>query len=267
MNNQNVKSPAAGGRASNVPYQTDNISDAGAHQTRTFGTLGAEIKNQLMLMADKDYLRFHSSLCPGCDNILGVRTPKLKAYAKQLAKESGILSYMDNPSFEFAEEIMLYGFILSLLKLDDYSRLPYIKKYVPHITSWAVCDSPTSAFKFIQKNRDFYYPLLEEYFASGKEYETRFAIVALLAHYMTEAYIDDILRKMAHLSCNAYYVKMAAAWTLSVCYIHFPEKTLALFKSQTLDTFVHNKAIQKTCESLRVTKEDKTFLRSLKISD
>lgn len=224
-----------------------------------------EVKKQLKLMADEDYLRFHSSLCPGCGNILGIRTPKLKDFAKQLAKTPDILSCMDNPSFEFAEEIMLYGFILARLKLTDSQRVPYLKNYVSHITSWAVCDSPTSAFKFIQKNRGFYYPLLEEYFASGKEYEARFAIVALLAHYMTEQYIDDILCKMTRLSCDAYYVKMAAAWTLSVCYIRFPEKTLALFKSQALDKFVHNKALQKACESFRVAKEDKAMLRSLKM--
>lgn len=223
-----------------------------------------DIKCLLEDMADKDFLKFHAALCPGCNNILGIRTPKLKELAKNLAKEKEILSYMEAPAFDYAEEIMLFGFILANLKLSDSERLAYLKNYISHITSWAVCDSPTAAFKFIQKNRSFYEPFIKSYLTSDNEYEVRFAVVALLDHYMTADYIDSVLNTMSAITHDAYYVKMAVAWTLSVCYIHFPEKTLPLLKAQTLDTFTHNKTIQKICESLRVTDNDKILLRTLK---
>lgn len=223
-----------------------------------------EIRAALKDMADADFLKFHAALCPGCHNILGIRTPKLKAFAKTLSKETDILNYMNAPLLDYAEEVMLFGFVLANLKMTEEKRLPYLKTFVTHITSWAVCDSPVSAFKFIKKNRSFYELVIKIYLKSDKEYEIRFAIVALLDHYMTADYIDDILNIMSTIHHDAYYVKMAAAWTLSICYIHFPEKTLPLLEAKTLDTFIHNKTIQKICESLRVKKEDKEMLRGLR---
>lgn len=223
-----------------------------------------EIRAILIGMADADFLKFHAALCPGCSNILGIRTPKLKDLAKKLSKQADILNYMNNPYLDYAEEVMLFGFVLANLKMTEEARLPYLKIFAAHITSWAVCDSPVSAFKFIKKNRSFYRPVISEYLSSDKEYELRFAIVALLDHYMTEDYIDDIINIMSTINHDSYYVKMAAAWTLSVCYVHFPKKTLPLLESKTLDTFIHNKTIQKICESLRVEKEDKEMLRRLK---
>ena len=86
-----------------------------------------EIQTKLKAMADKDFLKFHAALCPGCDNILGIRTPQLKDFAKALSKENDILNYMNAPLFDYAEEIMLFGFILSNLKMSDEARLPYLQ--------------------------------------------------------------------------------------------------------------------------------------------
>ena len=81
---------------------------------------------------------------------------------------------------------------------------------------------------------------------------------------MEEGYIDDLLKIYESIENKAYYVKMAVAWALSVCYIKFPEKTLAFFKENTLDDWVQNKAIQKCRESFRISKEEKEFLNTLK---
>ena len=57
---------------------------------------------------------------------------------------------------------------------------------------------------------------------------------------------------------------MAVAWTLSVCYVKFPEKTRTLMENNTMDDFTHNKTIQKIRESYRVSKEEKEELKALK---
>ena len=148
--------------------------------------------------------------------------------------------------------------------MTDQERLPYLQIYVSHITSWAVCDSPVSSYKFIGKNPDFYKPVIRSYLTSDKEYEVRFAVVALMDYYINDAEIDGVLSDIAGLAHDGYYVKMAAAWALSVAYIRFPEKVLPMFSAKTLDAFTHNKAIQKICESYRVSAEDKAMLRTLK---
>lgn len=57
---------------------------------------------------------------------------------------------------------------------------------------------------------------------------------------------------------------MAAAWLVSVCYIRYPSETWTYLEQDRLDTFTHNKGIQKIRESYRVSKEDKEHLLTLK---
>ena len=42
--------------------------------------------------------------------------------------------------------------------------------------------------------------------------------------FINEAYIDAVLEEMKKIHHDGYYVKMAVAWAVSICYIHFPEK-------------------------------------------
>ena len=63
---------------------------------------------------------------------------------------------------------------------------------------------------------------------------------------------------------DGYYVKMAVAWAISVCFVKYPEKTMAYLKDNTLDDFTYNKALQKIVESFRVNKETKNIIRSMK---
>lgn len=94
--------------------------------------------------------------------------------------------------------------------------------------------------------------------------EVRFAAVALMDFFLNDEYIDRVLEIYRRISLDAYYVKMGVAWALSVCYVKYPEKTLALLKEGALDPWTHNKAIQKCRESFRVSKEDKEMLKELK---
>ena len=57
---------------------------------------------------------------------------------------------------------------------------------------------------------------------------------------------------------------MAVAWAISVCFIKFYEKTLYYLQKNTLDDFTYNKSLQKITESLRVSQESKTMIRTMK---
>lgn len=50
-------------------------------------TLKEMVKSQLKSLSDKKYKEFQSNLCPGIDNIIGVRVPILRNYAKELLKK------------------------------------------------------------------------------------------------------------------------------------------------------------------------------------
>ena len=57
---------------------------------------------------------------------------------------------------------------------------------------------------------------------------------------------------------------MGAAWLIAEIYIKFPEKANMYISNNKLDDFTHNKAIQKICESFRVEKSVKEYLKTLK---
>lgn len=99
---------------------------------------------------------------------------------------------------------------------------------------------------------------------SDKEYEIRFGVVMAMAHYIDEEYINNVLQWMDRISHEGYYVKMAVAWALSVCYVKFPQKTVNYLKENHIDDFTYNKALQKIIESYRVSTEDKEIIRSMK---
>ena len=105
---------------------------------------------------------------------------------------------------------------------------------------------------------------MQPYLNSSGEYERRFALVLLMQHYLVDEWIDRVLAVYSSVRLEDYYVKMAVAWGLSVCFVKYREKTLAFFRETDMESWTYNKALQKTRESYRVTQEDKEMLKGMK---
>lgn len=223
-----------------------------------------EIRQELIKLADDKYRSFHSNLCPGVENILGVRLPLLRKIAKNLSKEEDYHNYLNNNDTKYYEEIMIEGLIIGYLKTDNENRFNYIKNFIPKIDNWAICDSFCNNLKFTKKNINEVWNFILPYTSSQNEFDIRFAVVMILNFYIIEDYIDDVLNTLNNIHHDGYYVKMAVAWAVSYAYIDFPEKTLAFLKNNNLDNFTYNKSLQKIIESNRVSKEDKDLMRSMK---
>ena len=99
---------------------------------------------------------------------------------------------------------------------------------------------------------------------SGREFELRFCAVMLMDYFIQPPYTEDTIQTLCGIRHDGYYVKMAVAWALSVCFVKARESALPVLLDGRLDDFTHNKTIQKCCESYRVSNEDKAYLRSLK---
>lgn len=223
-----------------------------------------EIRQELIKLADDKYRSFHSNLCPGVENILGVRLPLLRKLAKSLSKEEDYYNYLNNGDTKYYEEIMIEGLIIGYLKTDNENRFNYIKNFIPKIDNWAICDSFCNNLKFTKENINEVWNFILPYTSSENEFDIRFAIVMMLNFYIIEDYIDDVLNTLNNINHDGYYVKMAVAWAVSYAYIDFPQKTLSFLKNNNLDNFTYNKSLQKIIESTRVSKEDKDLMRSLK---
>ena len=57
---------------------------------------------------------------------------------------------------------------------------------------------------------------------------------------------------------------MANAWLISICFIKYPDKTMKYLLNNNLDKFTFNKSIDKICDSYRVDKNIKHYLKSIK---
>lgn len=228
-----------------------------------FNNKKEEIREELINLADEKYKKFHSNLCPGVENILGVRLPILRKISKDLSKNN-YKNYLNNDSIKYYEEIMIEGLIIGYIKVDNETRFKYIRNFVPKINNWAVCDSFCNNLKFTKKNMSEVWDFILPYTSSKNEFDVRFAVVMMLNFYIVDDYIDNVLSVLNHIHHDGYYVKMAVAWAVSFAYIHFPDKTLSFLKNNNLDDFTYNKSLQKIIESNRVSKEYKDLMRSMK---
>lgn len=224
-----------------------------------------EIKKELQNLADTKYKEFHKGLCPGTENIIGVRVPVLREYAKKLSKKYEIDDLLENIDDEYYEEIMLQGMLIGLKKDKEISYiLADIEKFVPKIDNWAICDTFCAGLKITKKNLDKMWEFLQKYVKSSKEFEIRFGVVMILDYYITESYLDRNFKVFDSIKSDKYYVQMALAWAVSICLIKFYDKTIEYLNKCKLDKFTYNKALQKAIESYRITNEQKEELRNMK---
>ena len=225
-----------------------------------------EILERIKSLADEEYKNFHSGICPEQDNILGVRVPVLRNYAKELCDDDWKETYQ-NIGNDFYEEIMLQGMILGIAKMEIEETLTYLEKFIPKIDNWAVCDVTCAGLKIAKKNNDIMFQFLQKYLKSNKEFELRFAIVMLLDYYITDKYVDKVIEIMDNVKhTEYYYVKMAVAWTISVIYVKYPEQAMKYLQDENnhLDKETYNKALQKIIESNRVGKSEKNKIRKMR---
>lgn len=228
---------------------------------------GNDIRAHIFSLRDSSYKEFHSKLVPGEESIIGVRVPVLRQYARRLCSQYGddfrtLIGIIGN---DYYEEIMLQGMIIGLQKkINSEELFDSIEAFVPKIKNWAVCDVFCAGLKQVRRYPQKTYEFLQRYLDSDEEYHIRFGLVMLLDYFVSEEYLHRIFSRVQDISHEGYYVKMAAAWLLSICLIKFYPQTLEFMKECRLDDFTYNKALQKARESLRITKEQKAQLQTMK---
>ena len=160
---------------------------------------------------------------------------------------------------------MLHGMILGYVKhLPLEVRLQKLRDFVLLINSWSVCDTVCPTLKFVERNKEEVWRFLVPYFHAADEYAVRFAVVMALDYYVEEAYLDRLFTLLDEIAHEGYYVKMAVAWLLSVCFVKYPQQTERYLAANRLDAFTQNKALQKIRESYRVSTADKERLKRYK---
>lgn len=214
---------------------------------------------------DLKYREFDSKLIPNIskDKIIGVRMPVLRKIAKDIYNNEYIDVFLEELPHKYQEENILHGIILSMKYKDIDRLLEKLDRFLPYIDNWAVTDiiSP----KIFKKYPDEVYDKIKIWIDSEYEYVVRFGVVSLLQFYLDNNFRLEELELVANINSNYFYVNMAISWFYSIALVKQYDDTIKYFEGKKLDKWIHNKSIQKACESYRITKDKKEYLRSLKI--
>lgn len=220
-----------------------------------------EFIDYLFEIRDIKYSNFHSGLGVS-GNVIGIRTPIMKKMARDISK-GNYKEFLKLLKEDYYEEIALFGFIICNIKeLED--SVYYLDIYKQRINSWASCDLLCSGFKIINKNKGYFWKYINDNIDSDNLWIRRMCFVLMISYYIEDKYLENIFVLCDTYNTKDYYVQMAVAWLISICYIKYPDITINYIKDNHLDNFTHNKAIQKIRESYRVSIEDKEFLNGLK---
>lgn len=215
----------------------------------------------LKTLADPAYRQFHAGLVPGLEGFFGVRMPALRAVCKQIAKGDG-RSFLACCQNDLYEQTMCEGIVTGLIKADFDEFCTLTDRFVAKIDNWAICDCFCSGLKQIKRYKEAYFAHIVQYLAGDNPWANRAGLVIMLSYYVEEPFLPAVLTRCDRLRSEAYYVRMAQAWLVSVCYAKFPD--LTYLESDHLDDWTHNKAIQKIRESNRISADLKQKLTAWK---
>ena len=223
-----------------------------------------EIVAELFRMQDKDYALMQTKIIPtvDADRIIGVRTPVLRTFAKSLYKDSDINDFLSCVPHQYFDEDQLHAFVLSLEK--DFDKcIAEVDAFLPYIDNWATCDQLSP--RVFKKETEKLLPYIQSWIKSDRTYTVRFAIGMLMQHFLDEKFDVKYADMAAEVRSEEYYVNMMIAWYFATALAKQYELILPYLEEKRLDDWVHNKAIQKSVESYRITDEQKAYLKTLKV--
>lgn len=97
-----------------------------------------------------------------------------------------------------------------------------------------------------------------------RTYTKRVAMLFLKKYFLNEKFSQEYLEWASKIRTEEYYVNMMTAWLFAEALIKQWDTAIKFLQEQKLDTWTHNKTIQKARESFRITTEQKEYLKTLK---
>ena len=221
------------------------------------------LQARLFSMQDEAYRDFQCKLMPTVppETVIGVRTPALRDLAKELSGTPEAEAFLSELPHRYYEENNLHGFLLCRIK-DFDACLAAVERFLPYVDNWATCDT-LSPKAFARKPEALLEPI-RRWLASAHVYTCRFGIGCLMRWFLDERFSPEYPATVAAIRSEEYYVNMMIAWYFATALAKQYDAALPYLEQRRLDPWVHNKTIQKACESFRVPQERKRYLKSLK---
>lgn len=224
----------------------------------------ALLHKTLFSMQDLKYRDFNASLIPTVDKekVIGIRTPILRKFAKEFGKTEDAKSFLSVLPHKYFEENNLHAFLIEQIK--DYDEaISALDRFLPYVDNWATCDTMNP--KVLGKHPERLIEKAYEWTADNRTYVKRYGIGILMRYYLDDRFKREYLDTVSRIRSDEYYVNMMTSWYFATALAKQYESTLPYIEEHKLDTWTHNKAIQKAVESYRITDDQKKYLKTLKI--
>lgn len=223
----------------------------------------AEVQKRLFALRDEEYQAFTAKLIPNIppERVIGVRSPAVKALAKELKNTPLAEEFMQILPHEYNEEYILHGLLLSEEK-DFEKTVSLLDAFLPFVDNWAVCDSISP--KAFKKADGELTTEIRRWLASGRDYTVRYALGCLMKYFLDDKFRPEYLDLAVNIESGEYYVNMMRAWYLATALAKQYDSTVPILEEKRLDRWTHNKTIQKAVESFRVSVEHKEYLKTLR---
>ena len=222
-----------------------------------------ELQQLLFEYEDNKYGDFGAKLIPTLprEKFIGIRSPEYKNILKRIKDDPVIPEFLSTLPHTYHEENCLHVALIN--KIKDFNEcVAALEKFMPYIDNLAVNDGVNPAC--FKKHRAELIGLVQKWISSEATYTRRCGMKILMANYLDDDFKPESLDLPADLRSNEYYVNMMTAWLFAEALVKQWDSAVIFIETHRLDSWTHNKAIQKACESFRVPDERKEYLRTLR---
>lgn len=223
------------------------------------------LRARLTALADPAYKAFQSPLIPTVppERMIGVRTPALRALARELAGSPTADALIRELPHRYFEEDQLHAFLIE--RIRDYdTTVAALNAFLPYVDNWATCDQmkPTA----LRQNGTALAAQCRAWLASGQTYTVRFGLVTLMRYFLGNGKhsfpFDPELPALAVAAAgDDYYTRMAAAWLFAEGLAAQYEAFLPWLTEHRLPNELHRMTMRKAQDSYRIPPEHKAALR------
>lgn len=229
-----------------------------------------EIQARLFALRDEKFRKFNSKLIPTVapETVIGVRTPALRALAKELRGTETAARLMETLPHEYFEEYALHAFLIE--NIGDYAEcVAALERFLPYVDNWATCDQLNP--KVLGAHRAELMGNILRWITSEHIYTRRYAIGLLMRWYLGADFRTEYADMAAAADDGSftgddkYYLNMMQAWYFATALAKNYNEALPYLEKRRLAPWTHNRTIQKAIESYRVTDEHKAYLRTLRV--
>ena len=87
-----------------------------------------------------------------------------------------------------------------------------------------------------------------------------------MQHFLEEDFQPEYLQMVTSVYSEEYYINMEIAWYMATALAKQWDAAIPYLEEPVMEKWTHNKTISKAVDSYRITKEQKDYLRTLRIT-